>query len=125
MLFAVVAEQFPRWFQDHAFRLESDDKYRNDFQLTMAKVPHALWITTPKWKQTARFRKLINPACERCGRTHDLQAHHKHYRHLGVEILFPYDLIVLCDDCHAAIHGARQLPLWPLIPPAPLDAYPQ
>jgi 5-methylcytosine-specific restriction endonuclease McrA len=110
MLFTVFADLFPKSFQDHVSRLEADTQYRTDFQAEVANMPLDIWENTPKWKLTAKFRKLTHPACERCGRTQALEVHHKHYRHKGIEVLHPEDLEVVCDVCHRGIH---QLELWP------------
>jgi 5-methylcytosine-specific restriction endonuclease McrA len=43
-----------------------------------------------------------NHKCERCNSTKNLQVYHKHYRTFGDEM--PWDLIVLCEDCHKDEH---------------------
>jgi len=40
--------------------------------------------------------------CERCGSNKELQVHHKHYKSFGDEM--PWDLIVLCPQCHNDEH---------------------
>lgn len=113
MYFDVFSDLFPKSFQDHVSRLQADTQYRSEFQAAVATMPLRVWYETPKWKCTARFLKLLNPACERCEAPRPLQVHHKNYKHLGIEILFPGDLQVLCDICHRTTH---QMTLWPAVP---------
>jgi hypothetical protein len=110
MLYDVFSDLFPSSFQSHVSRLQADTQYRSEFQATVANMPLDMWYKTPKWKCTAKFLKLIHPRCETCECPHSLQVHHKTYKHLGAEILYPGDLQVLCDSCHAALH---QLAVWP------------
>jgi HNH endonuclease len=110
MLFNVFAEQFPLWFQDHVCRLQTEPQYRTDFTSAVAILPLEAWENSPKWKQTARFRRMLNPACERCKSRESLQVHHKTYKHKGAEVLYPGDLEVLCRTCHTLEHSTM---LWP------------
>ena len=110
MLFNVFAEQFPNWFQDHVTRLQTEPQYLTGFTSAVAMVPLDVWENSPKWKQTARFRRLLNTACERCQSREALQVHHKTYKHLGAEILYPGDLEVLCRTCHALVHHTMLFP---------------
>jgi hypothetical protein len=44
--------------------------------------------------------------CEGCGQHRATQVHHLTYRRLGHEMLF--DLVAVCDACHAAIHPVER-----------------
>ena len=62
-----------------------------------------------EWK---KFREFIfavrGKKCESCGSTKNLQVHHIHYvsGRLAWEYL-PFDVMVLCGDCHKKIHGIK------------------
>lgn len=62
------------------------------------------YLKSYKWKQI-RMAAIIRAGykCEHCGSTKYLQAHHCHYRTLFNEA--PWDLRVLCRECHMFVHG--------------------
>ena len=53
-------------------------------------------------KRTARL-KLDDYTCQQCGSQSNLNCHHKTYSTLGKED-FKKDLIIVCQECHHAIH---------------------
>lgn len=54
-----------------------------------------------------RYRKLeLNPRCQRCNSTRDLQVHHKFYRKSWYDTEIE-DLETLCHDCHKKEHGIK------------------
>lgn len=71
----------------------------------MVKVSYAEYLTTTGWRIRAwRAKDRAGWRCERCG--HDdrpLDTHHLSYARVGDEL--QEDLIVLCEPCHAEIHG--------------------
>jgi 5-methylcytosine-specific restriction endonuclease McrA len=61
------------------------------------------YLDTPAW--AARRHRVLERAgylCEGCREQRATIAHHLHYRRVGREMLF--DLVAVCDACHAAIH---------------------
>lgn len=63
---------------------------------------YAAYLQSPQWRV---FRDRVKArACYCCGkRSPSLQVHHISYDNLGAER--PEDVVTVCDDCHAAIHG--------------------
>jgi len=62
-----------------------------------------------------RLKRLAGGRCEgydpaspdgRCQQTENLTVHHLSYEHLGRE--YPWELEVLCQACHDAIHRAER-----------------
>lgn len=47
-------------------------------------------------------QKIFGGWCERCGGLIGKNVHHRRYKNLGFE--HPFDLEVLCDDCHSMLH---------------------
>ena len=82
------------------------DAGHNDYQA---------YLESPHWK-TLRSETLCERGfCAVCKATGNLRLHHCDYRRLGHEL--PDDLIVLCDDHHAALHEKLniQYPLLTLV----------
>ena len=80
------------------------------------------YLRSPIWTFTALAAKeRADWRCSRCCRKNrPLEVHHKTYDRLGRER--PDDLVVLCEDCHARIHGRiRVRPQLPL----PFDVEPE
>jgi 5-methylcytosine-specific restriction endonuclease McrA len=61
------------------------------------------YLFTDHWRWTSRRKIEQVPYCEQCGVRWQLDAHHLHYRTLGMERMT--DLIVLCRPCHEKEHG--------------------
>lgn len=61
------------------------------------------YLRSPHWCSLAARVKLARGSrCERCGDTECLDAHHLTYDRIGHELM--EDLMVLCRECHEAIH---------------------
>src|SRR5262245_38656430 len=71
-------------------------------------VDYKAYINSAEWKEKRRlvFRKQ-GRKCTDCGKTSELQVHHKTYERLGHERLS--DLEVLCRQCHANCHPEHQM----------------
>ncbi len=76
---------------------------RRGKQQRLSRSEYAKYIVSPEWMRRAAALKLKRGACEDCGESEGLQVHHLTYQRLGYER--DSDLLVLCDDCHAARHG--------------------
>lgn len=62
------------------------------------------YLSSPEWRE--RRQKCLDRdghECRICGSKHELQAHHKHYKHLGAEE--ENDLTTLCKQCHNSVTG--------------------
>lgn len=64
-------------------------------------------LSSEYWAEKAKKIKEETPYCECCGSTLNLQVHHLTYNHLGFECR--YELRVLCEDCHRAIHKIKDI----------------
>lgn len=67
---------------------------------------HRAYIQSDFWKQfVARVVFWRGHECERCGdRQCPLEGHHLTYARLGKER--PEDIMLVCAECHRALHGA-------------------
>lgn len=101
----IFSEYFSPQFADHVRALQTDPNYRNGFHDCVCSQEYTQWLKSPKWKATAKLKRLIKPYCERCGARDHLEVHHKTYDHLGIEVLYLDDLVVLCSACHMYEHG--------------------
>lgn len=63
----------------------------------------AAWRT-----RVAIMHEIAEGRCEVCGKDWDLHVHHLTYRDIGQEE--PTDLVVLCRQCHRAVHGRSDAP---------------
>lgn len=62
------------------------------------------YIQSEDWKAIAEERKRIDGnKCVLCGRSDNLQVHHRSYKNLGHEDVMN-DLVTLCQDCHEFVH---------------------
>ena len=61
------------------------------------------YYNSPEW-MLKRSLKLMwgKYKCEKCGSKNNPQIHHKHYKSFGDEM--PWDLIILCEQCHKDEH---------------------
>ena len=63
----IYTEYFAQAFRDHVEQLQNDSIYRGEFQTLVCRMDYTQWLTSPKWKQTAKLKRLMQPICERCG----------------------------------------------------------
>lgn len=84
---------------------------KSNSQIVKAK-PFELYSEQLKRNEWKKFREFIfavrGKKCEKCGATTNLQVHHLHYisGRFAWEYL-PFDVMVLCGDCHKKIHGIK------------------
>lgn len=73
-------------------------------------------LKTEEWRE--KRQKILNRdnnKCVYCGKTHNLQVHHKYYSKYpnGFRVYpwnYPYDaLITLCDECHKKVHNKKKI----------------
>lgn len=77
-----------------------------DYILSM---PYCDFLKTHYWKALSHHtKKEAEFKCAVCDSTENLQAHHKHYKNHGDITKEVDDLVCLCADCHAKIHGKYQ-----------------
>jgi 5-methylcytosine-specific restriction endonuclease McrA len=64
---------------------------------------YAEYLASPEWNLQRRTAlRRAGGRCEACNRTGKLNVHHRTYERRGDEAAD--DLIVLCADCHGAVH---------------------
>ena len=73
-------------------------------------------LKTEEWRE--KREKILNRdnnKCVYCGKTHNLQVHHKYYSKYpnGFRVYpwnYPDDaLITLCDECHKKVHSKKKI----------------
>ena len=73
-------------------------------------------LKTEEWRE--KRQKILNRdnnKCVYCGKTHNLQVHHKYYSKYpnGFRVYpwnYPDDaLITLCDECHKKVHSKKKI----------------
>jgi hypothetical protein len=72
----------------------------------MNKEQYVEYLESQPWLwRRERVRRRAQDRCERCGNPHadEYHCHHLHYRTLGHEHIS--DLMYLCNECHAFVHG--------------------
>ena len=80
---------------------------RKGVMRTRKFVNYYSYIRSGRWRRVRRERLRIDGfKCAICGARENLQVHHMSYERLGQtgEI---FDLITLCRECHAMIHGIK------------------
>jgi hypothetical protein len=66
-------------------------------------MPYADYLATPEWAEQRRGAlRRAGGRCETCDGAGPLHVHHRTYRSRGGEKVD--DLVVLCEDCHLAVH---------------------
>jgi hypothetical protein len=61
------------------------------------------YLQTQEWRtRRALVLRRAQNICEGCGERQATQAHHLTYARVGHEMLF--DLVAICDNCHARLH---------------------
>lgn len=65
-----------------------------------------VYLRMPSWRLARRVKFLVSGRrCARCGTRRNLDVHHRSYRHLWREWLYPQELQVLCRRHHVRLHG--------------------
>lgn len=63
------------------------------------------YLESPQWSTTRdKVLKRAQGVCEGCLERPAIHIHHQTYAHLGHEFMF--ELLALCEECHARLHGA-------------------
>ena len=67
------------------------------------------YTNTPLWKYTSSVYKVLGKfTCGLCGERFNptyLVVHHRTYDHIGMELFYPEDVMLLCMSCHSKIHN--------------------
>lgn len=73
-------------------------------------------LKTEEWsKKRQKILNRDNNKCVYCGKTHNLQVHHKYYSKYpnGFRVCpwnYPDDaFITLCDECHKKVHNKKKI----------------
>lgn len=73
-------------------------------ELAERRAVYAEYLNSAEWRR--RRQQVLereNHRCQGCRATRATQVHHLTYAHVRDELL--YELVALCDDCHAKAHG--------------------
>lgn len=63
------------------------------------------YLRSDLWKMISiTIKKDRNSKCEYCGSRRSLQIHHVTYEHVGEELLYLEDILLLCGRCHMKEH---------------------
>lgn len=79
-------------------------KAEKELKKFITQIPYSEFLNSAYWRSISTFLKDTAGACEICGSTNSLVAHHKTYLHHGDEIHHMSDLTVLCNSCHKKEH---------------------
>lgn len=70
-------------------------------------IDYYSYIKSSRWRRVRRKRLRIDGfQCAICGAKENLQVHHQSYERLGQQGEV-FDLVTLCRECHAMIHGIK------------------
>ena len=65
------------------------------------------YLQSPQWRQKRQIvLERDNHRCQGCGQQRATQVHHRTYHNIYREFLF--ELISVCDECHARLHENRE-----------------
>lgn len=71
------------------------------------KQAYQQYLQSDEWKQLAQqIKERDNHKCRICWSGSNLEVHHLTYDRIYSEK--PYDLVTLCDKCHAMAHKIKQ-----------------
>jgi hypothetical protein len=82
---------------------EEEMRAWNTRREALRTMPYPDYLLTPEWAERRRGAlRRADHACQTCGAGGRLHVHHRTYERRGEEP--PDDLLVLCRDCHLAVH---------------------
>lgn len=72
----------------------------------LRSLPYRLFLRTDYWRAVSQAVKMrAGYKCEKCGKAGpELEAHHRHYKHLGREWKHLNSLVCWCSACHRKKH---------------------
>lgn len=85
--------------------LDDDEAYEawKAREEALRTMPYPDYLRTQEWAERRRGAlRRADHACQTCGGGGRLHVHHRTYERRGEER--PDDLLVLCEDCHLAVH---------------------
>jgi hypothetical protein len=98
----------PPWIPDEV-RAACEDDFDWIFSALQARedelqaMSYADYLITPEWAEQRRGAlRRAQGRCQTCGGAGRLHVHHRSYGRRGAEAVD--DLVVLCEDCHLAVH---------------------
>ncbi|MDR2597257.1 MAG: hypothetical protein LBC76_08065 [Treponema sp.] len=89
------------------FRLELlQDGHSNNIAEYIKAMEYKEFLKTLYWQTISEYKKNeADNKCQLCNKGGVLHTHHRTYSIHGYEVLYPEDLIVLCEKCHSKFHG--------------------
>ena len=90
------------WYADDL--LDKRDELDEEIKRALNELSYNDYLRTKHWKKTRQdaIIRAMN-RCQLCSSRGKLHVHHNTYKRRGFEE--PFDLIVLCEVCHAKHHG--------------------
>lgn len=97
--FAWAEQQVRRW-KGTGQPIDTDaEAWTPEHYASLRAVSADAYQSTSWWQARSAEQRKTNPACERCGSTAELHAHHLHYDNVGAERV-SMDMMSLCKHCH-------------------------
>lgn len=101
------ADRLPPWDESLAQRYNDRRIAKMDDERAAWFAEHDAYLKTPKWrKKRAAVLLRAQGTCEGCAEAPATQVHHLTYDHWRDELL--WELVAICDSCHARIHAERK-----------------
>ena len=103
----MMPEKYPTWLEAHGGKKMNRLKHKKG---RPTKYRQSL-RNNPYWEEVKRKVRIRDGhKCQVCGKTYNLEVHHKvydiaGYSIVGHELEFLYCLETLCEDCHRMKHG--------------------
>jgi 5-methylcytosine-specific restriction endonuclease McrA len=101
-------EAFDELIRERGKRLQRKEQVESEEARKVFLIKWKIWydeyLASPEWREKrAKVLKRDGGVCQACLDRSATQVHHQTYAHVGAELLF--ELISLCDDCHARAHA--------------------
>jgi len=80
------------------------DLFPKKLKSYQTKESYKEYLLTPHWLKTKERAINFYKSCVICGSDHQLNVHHRDYKHLWKERITK-DLVILCRSCHEKYHG--------------------
>ena len=96
---AAWKENVNKFYRDNAFQLEQNIENKS----TQWWKQYNKYLLSEQWRDRRdRIFRRAGYICEGCGAKPASQVHHLSYKNVGKEFL--WEIVAVCDDCHARCH---------------------
>jgi hypothetical protein len=108
--YAEARERYDARWQQHweqrweAQRQQREAERRQERAAWFAQ--YNIYLRSPRWRSLrAKVLRRAAGVCEACLERRATQVHHKTYERVYAEVAF--DLVAICDECHARLHHRK------------------